>query len=189
AEAPFDDARADLILQSSDDMYFRVSKFILSLASPIFADMFSLPLPVSQDPSEIQVVSLPEDTKTLDLCFCELYPVHTPDAVPLRDAGTLAEFARKYQIDVLNKVITRYLADHVEHDPIDVYAIAATYEQRDIGAKAARACLNLPFSRLLSHYVPGATAGPHAELLRYHVVCGEAASAVASKREWFPSLQ
>jgi hypothetical protein len=115
--------------------------------------------------------------------------VHTPDAVPLRDAGTLAEFARKYQIDILNKVITRYLADHVEQDPIDVYAIAATYEQRDIGAKAARACLNLPFSRLLSHYVPGATAEPYAELLRYHVACGEAASAVASKREWFSSLQ
>ena len=44
AFAPFvDDARADLILQSADKVHFRVFKIILSLASPVFADIFSMP--------------------------------------------------------------------------------------------------------------------------------------------------
>ena len=52
AEAPFDDAKADLILRSSDEVpvHFRVFKIILSLASPVFADMFSMPSPST--PSE-----------------------------------------------------------------------------------------------------------------------------------------
>ncbi|KAH9992394.1 hypothetical protein BJV77DRAFT_1109915 [Russula vinacea] len=50
AQAPFDDAQADVILQSSDQVHFQVFKNILSLASPIFADTFSFPSPPSKPP-------------------------------------------------------------------------------------------------------------------------------------------
>jgi hypothetical protein len=45
AEAPFDDAQADLILRSSDKVpvHFCVFGNILSLASQTFADMFRIP--------------------------------------------------------------------------------------------------------------------------------------------------
>ncbi|KAI0285939.1 hypothetical protein BGY98DRAFT_249262 [Russula aff. rugulosa BPL654] len=61
AEAPFNDAQADLILRSSDEVpiHFRVFKNILSLASPVFADMFSIPSPSSPSENphdEVQVV-------------------------------------------------------------------------------------------------------------------------------------
>ena len=52
AKAPFDDLQADLILQSSDKVHFRVFKPILSIASPIFKDMFSIPSPPSQKPHD-----------------------------------------------------------------------------------------------------------------------------------------
>jgi BTB/POZ domain len=189
AEAPFDDARADLILRSSDSVHFRVFKIILSLASPIFADMFSIPSPASpQSLDEIQVVPLSEHSKTLDVALRHLYPVRSPDAITLHDASILAEFADKYQVDGLERFITHYLADNVEQDPVGVYTIAAKYGYKDIGAKAAQSCQRLPFSRLQSPYIRCATVELHAELLRYHTACGEAASAVTSKRGWFSSL-
>jgi len=189
AQAPFDDARADLILRSSDGVPFRVFKIILSLASPIFADMFSIPSPASQQSDDpIPVVDLSENSKVLDVALRHLYPVRSPDAITLRDTSILAEFAHKYQVDAFEKFVTRYLAENVEQDPVGVYAIAATYGYKGVGAKAARSCQRLPFSRLQSPYVQCATAELHADLLRYHAACGEAASAITSEREWFSSL-
>lgn len=191
AQAPFDDPRADLILQSSDQVHFRVFKIVLSLASPIFADMFSIPSPPSPNPrhgDNIRVVPLTEDSEALNLSLRHIYPVQTPDVVPLRHASILAEFARKYQVDALGRFITRSLTENVEHDPVGVYVIAVTYGYRGIGAKAARSCLTLPFSCLHSPHLQGATAVLFGELLRYHVACGEAASNVASERAWFSSL-
>jgi len=189
AKSPFDDAKADIVLQSNDGVHFRVFKLILSLASPIFADMFSIPLPSSQQSSnEIQVVVLSEHSTALDVVLRHLYPVRTPDAVTLRDASVLAEFAHKYQVDALEKFIAHYLMENVKQDPVGVYAIAARYGYKDMGAKAAQSCLRLPFSRLKSPNVRCATAELHAELLGYHVACGEAASAVTSERGWFSSL-
>jgi hypothetical protein len=79
--------------------------------------------------------------------------------------------------------------ENVERDPVGVYAIAVTYELNGIGEDAARTCLNLPFSGLKSSYMRCAAAEHISELLRYHVACGEAASALASSdRTWFSSL-
>jgi hypothetical protein len=190
AEAPFDDAKADLILQSSDKVHFRVFKVVLSLASPIFADMLSIPSPPSQDfLDEVQVVPLSEHSIALDAALRHIYPMRPPKADPLHYASILAEFARKYQVEALDKFITDYLMDSIERDPVGVYAIAATYGYNDIGASAARSCLNLPFSGLQSPYMRCATAEHILELVRYHVACGEAASAFASlDRTWFSSL-
>ncbi|KAI9508194.1 hypothetical protein F5148DRAFT_1198861 [Russula earlei] len=191
AQAPFDDARADLILQSSDGVHFRVFKVILSLASPIFADMFRIPSPTDASLNhgdEGPVVRLSECSGDLDFSLRHLYPIRTPNAVPLRNVGVLAEFARKYRINALTKHITRYLADNIEFDPVGVYAIAVTYEFKDIWAKAARTCLDLPFSRLQSPLLHYIAVEFHVELLRYHAACGEAASGAASERNWFSSL-
>jgi hypothetical protein len=189
AEAPFDDARADLILQSNDKVHFRVFKIILSLASPIFNDMFSIPSPPFHD--EVQVVPVSEHSTALDISLRHIYPVRTPasDGDTLRYASILAEFARKYQVEALDKSITDYLTESTKRDPVGVYAIAAAYGFNSIGANAAKSCLNLPFSDLQSSYLRCATAEHILELLRYHVACGEAASALASSnRTWFLSL-
>ena len=181
AEAPFDDARADLILETCDGVHFRIFHNILSLASPIFNNMFSIPLPPSQKPDEVQVVRLSEDSDALDVALRHIYPVRPPKvADTLHCAGILAEFARKYQVETLDNFIIRYLTDSIESDPVGVYAIAVTYEYNDIGADAARACLYSPFSELESPYLRCITAEHLSELHRYHVACGEAASAVAS---------
>jgi hypothetical protein len=192
AEAPFNDAQADIVLQSSDKVHFRVFKIILSLASPIFADMFNnIPSAPSQKPlNEVQVVHLSEHSTALDVALRHIYPVRPPEADSLHYASILAEFSRKFEVEALDKFITSYLMDSVERDPVGVYAIAATYGYKDIEAIAARTSLNLPFSGLKSPYMRCATAENIAELVRYHVACGEAASGLASSdRTWFLSLE
>jgi hypothetical protein len=181
AKAPFDDAKADLILESSDKVHFRVFKIILSLASQMFAGMFSLPSPPSQNSlDEVQVVPLSEHSTALDVALRHIYPMRPPKADPLHYASILAEFARKYQVEALDNSITGYLMDSVERDPVGVYAIAVSYGYNEIGANAARSCLNLPFSDLQSPYLRCATAEHISGLYMYHVACGEAASALAS---------
>jgi hypothetical protein len=192
ADAPFDDARPGegITLQSSDNVHFHVSIFILSLVSPVFADMFSLPSPPSQKPrDDAQVVPLSEHSTALDVVLRHLYPVRAPKGDSLHYACILTEFARKYQVEVLDDVITGYFTDSIERDPVGVYAIALAYEYKGIGVIAARSCLNLPFSCLQSPYMRYATAEQILELVRYHVACGEVASAFASSdRTWFSLL-
>ena len=188
ADAPFDDKKADLILRSSDQVHFYVFKPILSLASPVFTDMFSLPSPPSQNShDEVQVVPLSEDSTTLDLALRHIYPMETPEGDKLHYASILADFTQKYQVAALNKSVTSYLTDSIERDPVGVYAIAVTYGYDSVGANAAWSCLNLRFSDLKSPYLRCLTT--ELELLKYHAACGEAASAFASSnRTWSRSL-
>ena len=188
ANAPFDDARADVILRSSDGVDFRVFKIILSLASPIFADMISIPQPAASEfHAGPQVVTLSEDSKALDLVLRHLYPMEHPTEIELRDACILIEFARKYQVKALGPVVARSLTDAVERDPAGVYAIAVTYGEVDIAIRAARSSLKRPISHLEPSQLQCATAVLYGELIQYHIACGDAASAVTSEREWFPS--
>jgi hypothetical protein len=135
------------------------------------------------------VVTLSEQSTALDVALRHIYPVRTPKGDSLHYASILAEFARKYQVDVLDDIITGYLTDGTERDPVGVYAIAVTYGYNDIGINAVQSCLNLPFSGLQFPYMQCAAVEHILELIRYHVACGEAASAFASSdRTWFSSL-
>ncbi|KAH9004626.1 hypothetical protein EDB86DRAFT_3072114 [Lactarius hatsudake] len=189
AQAPFDDPRADLILRSSDGVNFRVFKVILSLASSVFADMFTLPPPPASQGSsdEPPVVALPEDAETLDLALRHCYPIRSPEVAELRDARILLEFARKYQVDLLEPSLTRFLTDTIERDPVGVYALAAAYERRDIAGKALRSSLTLPVNLLQSPELQYSTMEQYQALFHYHILCGKAASAVTMRRKWIPA--
>jgi hypothetical protein len=109
AEAPFDDPQADLILQSSDGVHFRVFKLILSFASPVIVDMLSIPSPLSQKPhDEDQVAHLTEQSTALDVVLSHIYPVQLPNGDTLLYANILAEFARKYKVESLDRFIMGY---------------------------------------------------------------------------------
>ncbi|KAJ7627871.1 hypothetical protein B0H17DRAFT_901672, partial [Mycena rosella] len=61
--SPFDDPNADAILRSSDDIDFHVHRIVLSLASPFFRQMLSLP----QAETEPSVAILPVSESALVL--------------------------------------------------------------------------------------------------------------------------
>ncbi|KAI9441856.1 hypothetical protein H4582DRAFT_1935428 [Lactarius indigo] len=79
-----DPPHADVIIQSSDLVNFRVNKVVLSVSSPFFADMFSLPQPSDTPDNEVvdglPVMRLSEDAELLNRLLTMLYPV--PSAVP-----------------------------------------------------------------------------------------------------------
>ena len=67
---------ANLILQSSDLVNFRVHKPVLAMASPFFRDLLSLPQPsVSESVEGLPMVQLPEDAELLISLVSMLYPV------------------------------------------------------------------------------------------------------------------
>ena len=189
ANAPFDDPRADLVLRSSDDVNFFVFKVVLSLASSVFADMFTLPLPaVSQNSSdEPPVIQLFEDAETIDMALRYFYPIPSPEIVSLRDARILMEFARKYQADVIRHSVTRFLTDNIKRDPANIYALASAYECQDIAAQALQSSLIVPIYLIHSPELQYSTTREQYEaLIYYHISCGRVASAVSMRRKWIP---
>ncbi|KAN0137713.1 hypothetical protein V8E53_004469 [Lactarius tabidus] len=73
--------QADIIIQSSDLVTFRADKVILSMSSPFFADLFTLPQPSDNEVLDgLPVVRLSEDEETLHSLLTILYPI--PSVVP-----------------------------------------------------------------------------------------------------------
>ena len=189
ANAPFNGPSADLVLRSSDGVNFFVFKVILSMASSVFADMLTVPLPAAPQNSsdEPPVAQLPEDAETLDMALRYCYPIPSPKVVTLRDARILLEFARKYQVDVIKDSLTRFLTDTIEHNPAGIYALASAYEYQDIAAKALQSSLMVPIYKLHSPELQSSTTREQYEaLIYYHISCGRVASAVSMRRKWIP---
>jgi len=93
-------ANADTIIQSCDSVNFRVHKLVLSLSSPFFDDMFSLPQPSDQEVvGGLQVVRLSEDADVLKCLLTMLYPI--PSMIPNSYDKTLMVLAasQKYEMD------------------------------------------------------------------------------------------
>ena len=72
----FDVPDANLIIQSSDLINFRVHKPVLAMASPVFRDLFSLPQPSDGESIDgLPMVQLSEDSDLLNTLFSMLYPL------------------------------------------------------------------------------------------------------------------
>lgn len=66
---------ADIILRSSGpkSVEFRAHRVILSIASPVFETMFSLPQPVAD--KSLPVCDLSEDANTVEVLLRLIYPM------------------------------------------------------------------------------------------------------------------
>jgi hypothetical protein len=74
----FDVPDANIIIRSSDFVDFRVHKSVLTMASPFFKDLLSLPQPSdSESVDGLPVVELSEDSELLKGLVSMLYPVCT----------------------------------------------------------------------------------------------------------------
>ena len=79
AQSPFHEESADVILRSSNGVNFFAHKIILSLASPIFSDMFSIPQPSTGGQEATRpIVDVTEDDLVLDSLLRYIYPVYNP---------------------------------------------------------------------------------------------------------------
>lgn len=132
---------ADVILRSADGQEFRVHKCMLSIASPVFRDMFMFPQPPSPAPSPIPVVDMCEAGNVLDVFLRCLYPVSKPTVEDFWLLEALATAAEKYETEILLEMVKSWLVmpENLRRDPLHAHAIACTFtalgEQAKVAAK------------------------------------------------------
>jgi hypothetical protein len=78
APPTFDVPDANIIIRSSDFVDFRVHKSVLTMTSPFFNDLLSLPQPSDSETFDgLPVIQLSEDSEILNTLVSLLYPVRT----------------------------------------------------------------------------------------------------------------
>ncbi|KAG8993634.1 hypothetical protein FRB90_000648, partial [Tulasnella sp. 427] len=111
-----------------DSTQFVVHRIILSLASPIWKDMFSIPQPPDSGQNPLPIIPVEEDPQTLETLLTVIYPLPSPRISSYDEAIKLVQACDKYFIDtsrldtVLHKVLRTKAA--LEADPLGVYALA-----------------------------------------------------------------
>jgi hypothetical protein len=197
AAAPFDHAKADIILRSSDNIDFRVFKLFLSLASPFFETLFDIPQPVEEDGDQeikdgLAVIPVTEDSKTLDALLRFCYPstlVDDPNIEVLNDAMDVLEAARKYSLDAIEKKARQAIANPkiLEAEPLRCFAIAHRGRLREETILAARYTLTQPLIPSWFQEIELITATDLLSLLTYHRRCGDAVYALRLDLSWITS--
>lgn len=146
AREPFDDVSADIILRSSDNTDFYVHKSILSIASPVFRDMFSRAQrstgtanqesasgPTIKQP----VIPVTEPASTLDQMLRLIYPLVRSRHYSFDEVVTLLQASHKYQIEAISTQMEGSLLAFAEENPLGVYATACSVGLEDVAKMAA----------------------------------------------------
>jgi len=195
APHPFDHASADVILRSSDKepVDFRVFKLLLSLASPFFSEIFTLPQSSTpsvysdecRDPNGLPIIQMTEDRETLHLLLSLCFPVSVskfPHFSSLQGLQKVIEATFKFDMEGLQKHLRAELIAlrFIEAQPLRVFAIAYRYGWDTEARKAARYTLRHPTNPAFVSelgYISGAT---YYRLQEYHRLCGEVANSRVS---------
>ncbi|KAJ6620794.1 hypothetical protein B0H10DRAFT_2188372 [Mycena sp. CBHHK59/15] len=195
AGSPFDDTAADVILQSSDNIHFYFHKLLLSLASPIFADMFTLPQPSGKCDNPRHVVSVSEDSETLRRLLQWYDPRCTPQWESVEDVLVILEAADKYCMDKAMKLVGNILlhsTSFVEREPMKVFALAVRYRLGDVAQMAAKCTLRFTWEEQIECTTPELEHIPGTILQQlgvYQLSCKRAAQQVATDLTWLVNLQ
>ena len=146
APHPFDDPKADVVFKTSDGVEVRTYNFLLSLASPLFESMFSLPQPVED--TQKGAIDVPEDSESFMklLRWCDHRVSPSMDLENLLDALVLAD---KYDMAcIISRVeiaLTSILEDQADaEDTLSIFAIAYKLRLEDLMKFAARCTLLTP---------------------------------------------
>ncbi|KZV70875.1 hypothetical protein PENSPDRAFT_431530 [Peniophora sp. CONT] len=205
AGAPFADADADIILRTSTSINqrgaftdFRVHRLILAKASPVFADMFSLPPSPrsstsvhSTDESKggITVVMMPENLTTLYflLCFCyHAFGASFPALSSVQNVKLALHLSDKFQITGLRDLALEALPALAKSSPEQSFALAWMYKIPDLALLAARQSLMQPLSKASLKYpefadIPGTAI---LELFHFQRECIDRVQEAASNLGW-----
>ena len=134
---------ADAILRSSDGKELRVHKLVLSLASPVYRGMFSLPQPIDP-PSQIPSVDVSEPSDILQPFIQYLYPRSPPKISDISIWAALYTIADKYGAEgamesLRDMLVPRFLDTH----PLRVYALASRWGFEEEARIASRRTLTI----------------------------------------------
>lgn len=188
ASAPFDDTDADVILRSSDNVDFRVYKVFLSVGSPFFKDMFSLPQAAtsaadksSETKDGLPVVQMSETAVILRMLLCMCYPmgaVEQPALDKLEEVDLLLDATMKYSVERVEKRVREALISPkcMRGNEARAFAIACRHRLDAEAKAAARAALEVPMLEMESGpELDFLSAARFFRLIKYHANCVKAA--------------
>ena len=194
AAAPFDHEKADIILRSSDNVYFRVFKLFLSLASPVFETLFDIPQPaISSEDQEardgLAVIPVTEDSGTLDTLLRFCYPctlAEDPNLDVLQDAVNVLDAAKKYSLSAIEKKARQAISNQkiLEAEPLQCFAIAHRGHLREETLLAAKCTLAQPLIPSWFLEIELISASSLLSLVTYHQRCGDAVYALRLDLSW-----
>ena len=199
-DAPFDHPLADVILRSSDNIDFRVFKLFLSLASPVFETMFSLPQHSEGDnPDEgttdgLPVVPVSEDSKRLDALLRFCYPSTLAEDPSLENFAFITEIletAKKYSMDSIERTVSKAMfapmPNILEVNSLSCFSVARRAGLQEQCMLAAKHSLREPL-------IPGRFEGIQfissidlLALLTYHQNCANAVLGLQANLTWIQS--
>lgn len=185
----FDDPTADFILRSSlPETDFHVHRLLLSLASPFFDQLLSLPQPSSmKDLTRIPIVEVSETPQILQLLLQFIYPM--PNPIINDDLDTLIlvlHAAIKYDVlpaidDLRGQLVSeRYL----NQSPTRIYAVASRYELEEEAKLASKHTLGIDIlDAPLSEELRYISAFSYHRLLALHHTRAKAAQELLQLRD------
>ncbi|KAG6380967.1 hypothetical protein JVT61DRAFT_5362 [Boletus reticuloceps] len=188
---------ADVILRSSEKESFYSWKIFLSMSSPVFSDMFTLPQPdtVNEedvcDDEQVPVIDLEEDSRTLGhiLSLC-----HPPSCVGTRfqlnslpELRNVLDATEKYDMGNALRMALEELSNPslLRDDSLGIYALACQHACHEAARLAAKHTLTLPC--LVPQYVPALErihAGHLCRLFLYREACATAVCSLAADHTW-----
>lgn len=179
----FDDPAADFILRSSAPATdFHVHRLLLSLASPFFDQMLSLPQPTPKEFSRVPIVEVSETPEILQLLLQFIYPV--PDPIIDNDLDTLIltlHAAIKYDVLPAIESLRRQLVSehYLKQSPSRIYAVASRYELEEEAKLASKYTLGVSLlDGPLSEELRFISAYSYHRLLALHHTRAKAAKAL-----------
>ncbi len=146
-----DTTDADIIIQSSDLVNFRLHRLILSSSSQFFRAMFSLPQPPNDIVDGLPVLPVSEDAEIVRALITVLYPIPSEIPVAYDRVLFLLAASQKYdmpavQFSIRAEVSHRKLAARTGQEAFRAYAIASRNRLSSETSTAARATLNYPLT-------------------------------------------
>ena len=149
ADPPFDDPDADVVLCTADNVHFWVYKLLLSLASPVFKDMFRLPQPSTSEPGSTDesgrpIIPVAENRNTIEMMLRFCHPsVNSATLDNLEDIQAMLAVMTKYDMQDGVARVQRQLSApvFVTKEPLRVFAISYRYRLADTARLAMKASI------------------------------------------------
>jgi len=172
------DLNGDIILRSSDQVEFRVSRWPLQHLYPVFSDMFRLPNPSPLESSTPHTVQMDETAPVIEALLRLAYPIDPPIVKDIRTMTLITEAIVKLQAERRCRWWIRMTVENlIPVDPWALYAIllasgrkSCDYNFEDEIRIAARGTVGRPVVRPWdeARLISGAD---YDRLLVYHSEC------------------